>query len=113
MKRKKIVEAFSWLTAGTVAITDDSSGGYCEREYVVPRCCQSYGVGVLGLERECISINDYVDCRELVGTHEGCRPVHPCVLIAYGVFDDVRVERYAHRTHVPNAQSQIRGRVNL
>jgi len=39
--------------------------------------------------------------------------VRACVLIANGVFDHVRVERYAHRTHVPNAQSQIRGRVDL
>ena len=55
---------------------------YCKCVYVVPRGCQSYVVGVFGLERERISIYGYVDCRELVGVHEGCCPVHLCVLIA-------------------------------
>ena len=89
------------------------SCGYCKCVYVVPRGCQSYVVGVSGLERERASIYDYVDCRELVGVNEGCCPVHVCVLIAKRVFDDVRGERYAHRTHVPDAQSQIRRRVDL
>jgi len=43
-----------------------SLGGYCEREYVVARGCQNYGVGVFGLKGERVSIDGYVDGRDLV-----------------------------------------------
>ena len=44
--------------------------GYCEGEYVVSSGCQSYGVRVLGLEIEDAYIDDYVECRDLLGCTE-------------------------------------------
>ncbi len=90
-----------------------SSGGYCELELVVSCSYQSYSVTVLGLKCECVSIYDYVDCCELVRIHDGCCPVHLCVLIVSRIFDDVRGERCDRRTYIPNAQSRIRRRVDM
>ena len=107
-------ESYSFVESGYLRGNQNivSSGGYCEREYVVACGCQSYGVDVLGLESERASINDYVHCLELVRLYQWCCPVHLCVLIPNGVFYTVPVERYAHFAGVPDVQSQVRGRVD-
>jgi hypothetical protein len=85
-------ESYSFVENGYLRGNQNivSSGGYCEREYVVACGCQSYGVGVLGLECERASIYDYVDYHDLV-RYQWCCPVRLCVLVAV-VLDTVRVE---------------------
>src|SRR2546425_7078465 len=87
-------------------------GGYGESEYVVPCGCHRYGVGVPGLESECTSIDDDVDCHDLVCIDSRSCPVRLCVLVAI-VSDTVRGEPNAHRPVAPYVQGQIRWRVDL